>query len=43
VCAVLTGAEGWEYIEDFALGKLDWLKKYLPFENGIPKHDTIGV
>jgi predicted transposase YbfD/YdcC len=29
-------------IEDFALGKLDWLKKYLPFENGIPKHDTIA-
>ena len=42
VCAVLTGAEGWGDIEDFGLAKLDWLKKYLPFENGIPKHDTIA-
>jgi len=42
VCAVLTGAEGWEDIEDFGLAKLDWLRKYLPFENGIPKHDTIA-
>lgn len=42
VCAVLTGAEGWEDIEDFGLTKLDWLKKYLPFEHGIPKHDTIA-
>lgn len=42
VCAVLTGAEGWEDIEDFGLAKLDWLQKYLPFDNGIPKHDTIA-
>jgi len=42
VCAVLSGAEGWEDIEDFGLVKLDWLRKYLPFENGIPKHDTIA-
>ncbi|MDQ7051322.1 MAG: ISAs1 family transposase [Enterobacterales bacterium] len=42
VCAVLSGAEGWEDIEDFGVAKLDWMKKYLPFENGIPKHDTIA-
>lgn len=42
VCAVLSGAEGWEDIEDFGLVKLAWLRKYLPFENGIPKHDTIA-
>lgn len=42
VCAVLSGAEGWEDIEDFGIAKLDWLMKYLPFENGIPKHDTIA-
>ncbi len=42
VCAVLSGAEGWEDIEDFGLAKLAWLKRYLPFENGIPKHDTIA-
>ncbi len=31
VCAVITGAEGWEDIEDFGVAKLDWFKKYLPF------------
>jgi predicted transposase YbfD/YdcC len=42
LCAVLSGAEGWEDIEDFGTAKLDWLRKYLPFEHGIPKHDTIA-
>lgn len=26
VCAVMSGAEGWEDIEDFGLAKLDWLQ-----------------
>ncbi|MDP8034604.1 ISAs1 family transposase [Pasteurella atlantica] len=42
ICAVLSGAEGWEDIEDFGHVKLDWLRRYLPFHNGIPKHDTIA-
>jgi len=42
VCAVLSNAEGWEDIEDFGHSKLDWLRRYLPFANGIPKHDTIA-
>jgi len=42
VCAVMSGAEGWEDIEDFGRAKLDWLQKYLAFSNGIPKHDTIA-
>jgi len=42
ISAVLCGAEGWEEIEDFGHARLDWLKKYFPFENGIPKHDTIA-
>ncbi len=42
ICAVLSGAEGWEDIEDFGHVKIDWLKRYLPFANGIPKHDTIA-
>ena len=40
VCAVLSNAEGWEDIEDFGHIKLEWLRKYLPFVNCIPKHDT---
>ncbi|RYV03848.1 ISAs1 family transposase [Shewanella sp. OPT22] len=42
ICAVIAGAEGWEDIEDFGHLKLDWLRKYLPFKNGIPRHDTIA-
>lgn len=39
--AVICGAEGWEDIADFGLGKLEYLRKFLPFENGAPSHDTI--
>lgn len=42
ISAVLSGAEGWEDIEDFGHLKLDWLKKYGEFKAGIPKHDTIA-
>jgi predicted transposase YbfD/YdcC len=42
ISAVLSGAEGWEDIEDFGHLKLDWLRQYRPFEAGIPKHDTIA-
>jgi len=42
ISAIISGFDGWEAIEDFGKGKLDWLKKYLPYENGIPRHDTIA-
>ena len=42
ISAVLCGAEGWEEIEDFGHARLTWLKRFFPFENGIPKHDTIA-
>ncbi len=42
ISAILCGADGWEEIEDFGKAQLDWLKKYFPYENGIPKHDTIA-
>ncbi len=42
VCSVLSGAEGWEDIEDFGHAKLTWLRRYLPLKNGIPTHDTIA-
>src|SRR5215212_223574 len=42
VLAVIAGAEGWEDIEDFGDSKYEWLKQYLPLENGIPSHDTIS-
>ena len=42
VCAMLSGAEGWEAIEEFGKSKLDWLRKFAPFANGIPSHDRIA-
>lgn len=42
ISAVVAGCQGWEEIEDFAHDRLDWLRKYVPFEKGIPCHDTIA-
>jgi predicted transposase YbfD/YdcC len=42
LCAVMSGAEGWEAIEQFGEEKLDWLRKWIPLENGIPSHDCIA-
>ncbi|PAU20679.1 hypothetical protein BTQ07_27710 [Escherichia coli] len=39
---VISGAEGWEDIEDFGETHRDFLKQYGDFENGIPVHDTIA-
>ncbi len=35
ICAVISGAEGWEDIEDFGETHPDFLKQYGDFENGI--------
>ncbi len=42
VSAVLSGAEGWTDIKAFGDEKLDWLRRYRPFANGIPVDDTIA-
>lgn len=42
VSAVVSGAEGWEAIEEFGEAKLEWLQRYVPLANGIPSHDTIA-
>jgi predicted transposase YbfD/YdcC len=42
VCAVVSGADGWESIEQFGREKLDWLRKFGRFDNGVPSHDCIA-
>ena len=42
VCAVLSGAEGWECIVGFGHAKLEWLRRFVPLEHGIPSDDTIA-
>lgn len=40
VCTVICGGEGFTDMEDFAIAKEDWLRKYLDLPGGIPSHDT---
>jgi hypothetical protein len=40
VCAVISGAEGWEDIEEYGEANAAWLKDLLDLPPGIPGHDT---
>ena len=40
LCAVICGAEGWTDFAVFGREKLDFLRTYLPFKNGIPSRLT---
>ena len=42
LCATLGGAEDFVEIERWASSKLDFLRRLLPFERGIPSHDTLN-
>lgn len=41
-CGSMCYCHSYNEIEDYGNDKLDWLRKYLPFRNGIPNHDTIN-
>jgi len=40
ICSIICGAESWRDMVDFGSLKLDFLRKYLPFVNGIPSKNT---
>lgn len=42
ICAVIAGADDWEYVEMWGTERIDFLRQFVPLENGIPSHDTIG-
>ncbi|MGB5443953.1 MAG: ISAs1 family transposase [Psychromonas sp.] len=42
IVAIISGAEGWKDIKQFGDNKLNWLRKFRDFENGIPVDDTIA-
>lgn len=42
VSAAISGCDGWKSIKDFGDIKLDWLRRFLPYESGIPADDTIA-
>lgn len=41
-CAVISGAEGWADIVEFAESKPDWLHRFVKLDNGIPVDDTFA-
>jgi len=42
LCAVISGAEGWEDMAEYGRAKQDWLSKFLSLPSGIPCADTFG-
>ena len=42
ICAIICGADSWRDFVDFGETKLDYLKKFYPFENGIPSKNTFA-
>ena len=43
LCGVISGADGWTSIALYGQKKLEFLRRFLPFENGTPSHDQLGI
>ena len=43
LCGVISGADGWTSIALYGQKKLGLLRRFLPFENGTPSHDQLGI
>ncbi len=42
IAAILSGAGGWNEIENYGKAKIDWLRSFLTLPSGIPSHDTFN-
>jgi predicted transposase YbfD/YdcC len=42
VASAVCGITEWQDMEDFGNEKIDWFRKYYPYQKGIPSHDTIS-
>jgi predicted transposase YbfD/YdcC len=42
LCAVISGMDDWEAIEEWGQARLDWLRQFVALDNGIPSHDTLA-
>src|SRR6478735_668232 len=40
--AMMCGMDDWEAIEEWGWARLEWLRQFVPLENGIPSHDTLA-
>lgn len=43
LCAVISGADNWTSIALYGQKKLDVLRRFLPFADGTPCHDQLGI
>lgn len=41
-CGVISSCESYQEIVDYGEMKIEWLRKFLPYRNGIPSHDTLN-
>ncbi len=42
ISAVVSGVDDWKGVEIFGRSKLDWLRRFFPYANGIPWQGTLG-
>lgn len=42
VAAIVADCDGWDDVAEFGRDRLDWLQQFLPFEHGVPSHDTFA-
>ncbi len=42
IAGTVSGCDGWKSLKDFGEAKLDWLRKFLPYNDGIPVDDTLA-
>ena len=42
LCATICDANSWADVARFGRAKLDWFRQHLPFELGVPSHDTFS-
>ena len=42
LCATMAGADDFVEIEQWSHNKIDFLRRFLPFEKGLPSHDTLN-
>jgi len=42
IAAALSGANTWTAVQKFGVCKLDWLRRFFPYENGTPSHEAIS-
>ena len=40
--AAICGANGWADVERFGNSKLNWFRRFIELEHGVPSHDTFG-